>query len=178
MDKLTTLWQGANYQDNLLQAYRSFHLTIQSILIAIGAGLSIATLTIDYNLNKIFSYLLLCVISVLGIYLLLTMRKLINARAEDVDYFHNQIIEFENSCPPDQQVLTSFKIFQKFNRNKTNINEYFKIYELTDITRKELTEKGKGHTRQLLDKYLFFGFYIVWISFHFVSLWTVLKHLG
>jgi hypothetical protein len=68
MDKLSTFWQGATYQDSLLQAYRNFHLTIQSILIAIGAGLSVATLTFDTTLKTVFSYGLLSVITVLGVY--------------------------------------------------------------------------------------------------------------
>jgi hypothetical protein len=102
------------------------------------------------------------------------MRKLINARAEDVDYFHNQIIEHEKSFPKDEQILTAFKVYQKFNRDRTNIAEYFQNFEITDSIRNQLTEKGKGHTRRLLDKYLFFGFFVVWACFHLVTLWTIL----
>lgn len=170
MDKLASLWQGAHYQDNLLQAYRNFHLTMQSILLAIGAGLSVATLTFNDIIKTSLSYLLLLGISILGVYLIKKMKKLIIARGEDVDYFHNQIIEFERSLPKDQQTMTQFKVYQKFNRDKTNISEYFSKFSITDSIRDQLTEKGKGHTRQLLDKKLFNGFGLVWLSFHLVSL--------
>ena len=176
MNLLSSYWQGASYQDNLLQSYRNLHLTLQSILIAIGAGLSIAIFTFNTPMNSILSYCLLFVISMLGFYLLLTMRKLINARPEDVDYFHNQIIEFEKTLPKEEQVLTTFKVYQKFHRNKTDINQYFKTFELTEDIRMKLTEKSKGHTRKILDTQLFIGFLIVWISFHVVSLIKVFSY--
>jgi hypothetical protein len=173
MDKLSTLWKGASYQDNLLQSYRGLHLTVQSILIAVGAGLSIATMTFDGLIKILFTYFLLLAISIFGVYLLKTMQKLIQARGEDVDYFHIQIIEHEKTLTKSEQVLTAFKVYQKFDRNKTNINEYFENFELTDSIRNQLTSKGKGHTRQLLDKYLFSGFMIIWVCFHLISIWTV-----
>ena len=177
MDKISTLWQGASYQDNLLQSYRDFHLTIQSILIAIGAGLSVATLTFADNLKIFSSYGLLLLITGLGIYLLFTMSNLIKARGEDVDYFHNQIIEYEKTLPKGEQVMTAFKVYQKFHRDKTNINEYFSNFDLTETIRNQLTEKGKGHTRLLLDKYLFWGFYMVWGCFHLVAIISIIKQL-
>lgn len=173
MEKLEALWQGASYQDNLLQSYRNFHLTIQSILIAIGAGISIAILSFDDLMKVVFSYLLLASVSFLGFYLLKKMKKVILARGEDVDYFHKEIIEYEKSLPKDQQVLTAFKVYQKFNRDKTNIAEYFIKFTLTDSIRSQLTEKGKGHTRKLLDQKLFYGFSLVWLCFQVVSLFSV-----
>ena len=103
------------------------------------------------------------------------MRNLINARCGDVDYFHNEIIEHEEILLKDGQVLTAFKVNQKFNRDKVDIHEYFANFELTPEIRKQLTEKGKGHTRKLLDKYLFRGFYGVWISLHGIGLWYIIN---
>ena len=144
-------------------------MTVQSILIAVGAGLSIATMTFDGLIKILFTYCLLLAISVFGVYLLKTMQKLIQAWGEDVDYFHNQIIEHEKTLTKSEQVLTAFKVYQKFNRNKTN-NENF---EITESIRNQLTSKGKGHTRQLLDKYLVSGFMIIWVCFHLISIWAL-----
>ena len=175
MDKLSLLWQGANYQDNLLQAYRNFHLTMQSILIAVGAGLSVATLTFDNNHKLIASYGLLLIITILAIYLLIKMRSLIKARGEDVDYYHNQIIEFEKSLPKEERTLTTFKVYQKFHRNQTDINDYFLNFELTNAVINQLTEKGKGHTRLFLDKHLFVGFLLVWLSFQLIAILSLVR---
>lgn len=170
MDKISTLWHGASYQDNLLQSYRSYHLTTQSILLAIGVGLTIAVLTFESIYKVLIAYFLLAILSGLAIFLLSKMRKLIRARAEDVDYFHNQIIEFEKAIPKSDRVLTAFKVYQKFNRQQTNINDYFSNFELTESVINELTEKGKGHTRRVLDTNLFMWFFLVWFSFHCVAL--------
>lgn len=168
--RLEMLWQGAFYQDSLLQSYRNYHLFVQSILIATSAGIIIGILSIASLLTSFFAYCLLVVLSGLGIYLLRKMHTLIIKRGEDVDFFHNQILLFEKSFPKENQVMSMFKVYQKFNRYSENLNEYFEKFELTDEIRSQLTEKGKGHTRRILDKNLFIGFYIVWIMFHLVSI--------
>lgn len=175
MEKITALWQGAMYQDNLLQSYRNHHLTMQSILIAVGAGISVATLSFGITLKALFTYFILLVISVLGIYLLRKMRGLILARGEDVDYYHNQIITLENTLLQSDRVLTAFKVYQKFNREQTNIHDYFQTFQLNEKMLSALTEKGKGHTRRILDKNLFLGFYMVWACFHCVILANILS---
>ncbi len=173
MEKLTHLWNGATYQDHLLQSYRGFHLTIQSLLIAVGTGLSIAVIAFA-DLPRVWAaYIILLVITTLAVYLLWSMQALIKARGIDVDYFHKEIILEEQSLPREQQVLTAFKVEQKFNRGKVDIHEYFASFELTPAIRNQLTEKGKGHTRKLLDKYLFWGFYAVWLSLHVVCIWRI-----
>jgi len=170
MGKLESLWQGAQYQESLLQSYRNYHLTTQSILVAIGAGLSVSIFTFERQFDILGMYTLLVVISLLALYLLNKLRKLIRARAEDVDYFHNQIIEVEKNLSKKEKTMTAFKVYQKFNRQKVDINEYFEKFELTDNILNQLTEKGKGHTRKVLDTNLFKWFYFVWISFHLVGL--------
>lgn len=165
MNKLSTLWEGANYQDSLLQSYRSFHLTSQSILIAIGVGLTISIISIDELFKVVLIYILLLLISGMGLFLLFKMKNLISARGEDVDYFHNKIIEQEQELPKMDRVLTAFKVYQKFNREKTDIDEYFLNFELSEGVISQLTEKGKGHTRKLLDKHLFNWFNLDRISY-------------
>lgn len=170
MEILNYYWQGAAYQDNLLQTYRNFHLTSQSILIAIGAGLAYGVLDSSMPDNLPYIYGLLVVISVLGVYLLVRMRQLILARGQDVDFFHNRIIHLEKSLPKHEQVMTEFKVYQKFHRQQTDLNTFFEDFKLSDRTREELTDKGKGHTREFLDTHLFIGFVLVWTSFHVACL--------
>ena len=174
MDYLNYYWQGAAYQDNLLQTYRNFHLTSQSILIAIGAGLAYGVLGAAVPDSLPYVYALLVVISVLGVYLLVRMRQLIIARGQDVDFFHNRIIHLEMSLPKQEQVMTEFKVYQKFHRQQTDLNTFFEDYELSERTRAELTDKGKGHTRKFLDTHLFIGFLLVWLSFHVTCLKVLL----
>ena len=170
MDSLNYYWQGAAYQDYLLQTYRNFHLTTQSIFIAIGAGLAYGILDASVPENVHYVYGLLVTISALGIYLLIRMRRLIIARGQDVDFFHNRIIYFEKDLQKQEQVLTEFKVYQKFHRQQTHLDTFFKNFELSEKTRLELTDKGKGHTRRFLDNHLFFGFIIVWLCFHAVCI--------
>jgi len=170
MDKLTALWRGASYQDKLLQAYRNFNIATQSLFLLTGAGLTIATLAFGNSDHAWLSYSLLIVITTIGIYFLLKIKKLIESRSEDVNYFQNQIIEYEKSLPRNEQVLTAFKVYQKFGRTHPNPDEHFLNFLLDDSIRKQLIEKEKGHTRQILDRYLFWAFLLLWISFHLIAL--------
>lgn len=166
MNKIATLWQGASYQDHLLQSYRLFHFILQSVLLAIGSGLFIAILFFDDTAKASYAYVVLLIVTVLAIYLLMNMSRLIKARAEDVDYYHNQLIESESTLPREEQVLTAFKVYQKFARTKADSTAFFLQFQLTSEVRTQLTEKGKGHTRKILDHYLFLAFLMLWTCIH------------
>src|SRR5262245_20836888 len=86
------LLEGARWQDFLLQSYRTLHLTVQSIFLAIGTGLVVAALGFE-NLSKarVLAVILL-LISVLSLALLLAMRRVVLARGRDVNFWHRQII--------------------------------------------------------------------------------------
>jgi len=174
VDKLTALWHGAQYQDHLLQSYRKLHVILQAALLVIGVMLTIATLFFKHAKESDLLYSLLIVITVFAWYMLWAMKKLIAARSEDVNYYHNQLIAAEQSLPKEQQVLTAFKVYQKFGRKEADVTQHFLNLELNDALRKHLIEKGKGHTRKLLDRNLFIGILGVWICFHIVSLWGLL----
>ena len=58
-DCLDYLLEGAELNDSLLQAYRSFHLTLQSIFVAIGAGLSVAVLAFNELIRSILAKIFL-----------------------------------------------------------------------------------------------------------------------
>lgn len=174
MNKLTALWQGAQYQDHLLQSYRKLHIILQAALLIIGVMLTIVMLSFENMVRWNFIYCLEVVVTAVALYFLWAMKKLITARSEDVNYYHNQIIAAEQQLPKEQQVLTAFKVYQKFGRKEADVTQHFLNLELNDTLRKQLIEKGKGHTRQVLDRNLFIAFLCLWICMHGVLLWVKL----
>lgn len=174
MDKLTALWYGARYQDHLLQSYRKLHVGLQTVLIAIGVLLAIATISFGNTTHSNIMYGLLLVVSAVALYMLWAMKKLIAARSEDVNYYHNQLIAAEQHLPKEQQVLTAFKVYQKFGRNEADVTSHFLNLDLNDTVRKQLIEKGKGHTRKVLDRNLSIGFLCIWLCLHVAMLYTKL----
>jgi hypothetical protein len=167
MDKLSALWQGAACQDRLLQSYRSFHLTTQSALLVAGAGLTLSVICLDRLPEAALGCCLLLTVSLLAMYLLVKMKRLIRARSEDVDYYHEQIIAAEQLLPEAERVLTAFKVYQKYGRRKTDT--HFQNTALTEKMIGALTEKGKGHTRRFLDKDLFTAFFLLWLCFNIMG---------
>ena len=169
MDKLTALWKGAAYQDHLLQSYRKLNIILQSALLGIGMWLFMVMGRFGHSVTDWLTYWLLAAVTALALYVMWTMKRLIAARSEDVNYYHNQIMEAEQSLPKEQQVLTAFKVYQKYGRKETATTSFFLNFELTPAIQKQLIEKGSGHTRKLLDRNVPIGFLCIWVFLHIVA---------
>ena len=110
---LSNHYVESGIQDSLLQSYRSFQLTIHSILIAIGTGLSIALIYENQRNQSILIFTVFITFLFLALYILFKLRKVIHSRELDVDYWHKKIIEFEKDLNTDEKHFTRFKIYQK-----------------------------------------------------------------
>ena len=171
-DYLDYLLGGAELNDSLLQAYRNFHLTLQSIFVAIGAGLSVAVLAFNELIRSTLATLILVVLGIISIYTLIQMHKIIIARGKDVSFWHRKLIKAEQDLPPDRRYFTQFKIDQKLRRSKANHLQKLFLSKKT-ITDEEidlLVERGLGHTRKILDKWLFIGIGIIWLLLFTISI--------
>jgi len=175
INRLTFLWRGAQYQDSLLQAYRSIHFTMQSVLLATGAALSAGTILARDRQKAWAVYVLLVIVTVLAFRLLHIMRKLIMSRRDDVNYFHHHILETEKEIAvADERVLTQFKAYQKFHKSNNNPATKFLVDPLSEPQRQQLLEKDKEHTRQLLDANVSVYLLIVWALFHAIVALTAI----
>lgn len=155
----------AQLNDSLLQSYRQIHLTIQSIFLAIGVGLSVAITTFKECFQIVLTTLTLTLLAGISLYILFRLREIITARGEDVSFWHRKLILAEQSLPPDQRFFTEFKIYQKLQRVDAN---HLRSMFLTDKRIEPpqidtLVEKGLGHTRRVLDKWLFAGISVMWV---------------
>jgi hypothetical protein len=172
IDHYSYLLGGAELNDSLLQSYRSFHLTLQSIFIAIGTGLSVAVLVFDKAIKSLLATLILFVLAIISNYILVKMQKIIIDRGKDVSYWHRNLIKAEQELAPEKRYFTQFKINQRLQR--ADAKDLQKLF-LTkrDINDKEidlLVEKGLGHTRKILDRWLFNSIRIIWILLCAISL--------
>jgi hypothetical protein len=142
--------EGARWQDFLLQSYRTLHLTVRGILLAIGTGLIVAALGFD-SLSKIRAVVsILWVIAAMSLALLAAMYRVVLARGKDVNFWHTQIIDLERAFPSAQRYFTHFKINQKTERDKPKLIELFLSDETNSVEPKDthlLVEEQLGHTR-------------------------------
>ena len=159
------LLAGAMLQDSLLQSYRGFHLTFQSIFLAIGTGLTITILSFTELLQSLAAFTVLIALSVVGLVAHYFMRKVIQARGEDVNYWHEQLIEVEQQLPPRHRQFTQFKIHQKLRRaHSAHLQELLKpdaVVGEEDVHL--LVERGLGHTRNVIDRWHGLGIFGLWI---------------
>ncbi len=173
MNKLSALWKGASYQDNLLQSYRNFNLIVQSAFTVTGAIVAVFILSLEQQLFQWLTYFCLLTISTVSIIVSWRMKALIASRAQDVDYYHNQIIQQEQLLPKEERVLTDFKVYQKFGRDQQKQSGPSSDIKIDDALIARLIDKGKGHSRMFLDHQLMYAFYCVWICFHLVGLLSI-----
>jgi hypothetical protein len=164
------LLDSCSWQENLLQTYRSFHITIQSILLAIGVGLTVTVYSIESFPSHakpvlIFSFLLTAVF-ILQLFIKSRMKGIIIARGKDINWWHKQIILEENRITPHKRYFTKFKIHQQARRKDINhLEEIFLVSSKIKLEEDQvelLIGKGLGHTRKVIDNQLFRWIGLVW----------------
>lgn len=159
------LLAGAQLNDSLLQSYRTMHLTVQSIFVAAGLGLFVAILILDGLLESSLGCFFLLALSVVALFTLYYMKRIILARGEDVNFWHRRLILAEQELPAHQRHFTEFKVEQQARRGKVgHLRDLFLTAERIkpeDVTL--LVQEGLGHTRRVLDRWLFRGILSMWV---------------
>lgn len=165
--------EGAELTDNLLQNYRNFHLTLQSIFIATGAGLSIAIIAFDEIIQFALATFILILLAILSFYISIKMHGIIIARGKDVNFWHRELIKSEQNLLPENRYFTKFKVHQKLHRADIEHiqNMFLSDKKINDDNIDIIIEKGLGHTRKILDRWLFVGIGILWVILVVISVW-------
>jgi len=122
--KISNLMHGARLQDYLLQTYRTMHLTSQSILFAIGTGLTIANAKgFENTSDALIVFGLTLLFSILGLVLSTSFKAVTKSREEDVDFWHQKIEQAECELPEEYQFFKAFKQWQKHKGGDTGIRD-------------------------------------------------------
>jgi len=166
------LLAAAAWQDSLLQSYRSLHITIQSILLAMSAGLFVAVISLTGLLSSITAFLVLIVMWIFQSFTTQRFKNIITARGEDVNFWHREIILAEQQIEIQQRYFTKFKVYQKLHRQDAEyLQDMFLSSKKAGTKDVEiLIEKGLGHTRYAIDEQLFQRISWIWSAFVLSSL--------
>jgi hypothetical protein len=168
-DDRAFLMEGANAQDSLLQSYRGIHATIQSILLALGVGLTVLPLTLDpypsTSPPAVVSGVILLAIWALQLFSSRKLRAVVIARGKDVNHWQRELIKLEQRLKPRQRYFTAFKVHQQSRRKDLAYLQqtYLSEQQLTEAQVEEMIGKGLGHTRRVVDEQLFTWIGVVWL---------------
>lgn len=169
---------AAAWQETLLQAYRSLHVTIQSILLAVGVGLTVVPLAMSeypsFAPPVLISTVLLTLIAILHFISSSQFSDVVRARGEDINWWHAELIRNEHSLGPASRYFTRFKIHQQARRTEISHLEAMFLSQahgthLTDKQVEHLIGKGLGYTRKVIDEQLFKGIGCIWWSLLLVT---------
>lgn len=164
----------ATWQDGLLQSYRSLHLTIQGFLVASGAAVLAVQLTgavQEVSARLLANLVFNAMFTLLVIFLHWLQRKTstelrgaIESRAQDINFWHQQVILSENALNPDQRSFTYFKMWQQARRGSVEhlLPELLPPEGIDEKKAAGLIGKGLGHTRRVLDLNLFHRMQALW----------------
>ncbi|MBX7125049.1 MAG: hypothetical protein K1X47_05110 [Cyclobacteriaceae bacterium] len=147
----TPLYVEAGIQDQLLQSYRRFQLIVQSSLLLACVILFAVAMFVAGNTLALVIAAWMCV-AIFSRWSASRVRKMIQSRVTDVDYWQRQILDFELQHPERTPHLTNFKIHQKTRAGAVPPDSG------------QLLEKDKGHTRMLLDTLLIRAFGLTWLA--------------
>ncbi len=162
------MYNGAKIQESLLQSYRKIQFGTQSIFLLIGFVSTLHILDLEEEASPLYLPILHFVLTLLAMFFLFKIRKVILARATDVDYWHLKILQAEQKLKFKERHFTHFKIQQKL-RRKLKKGEFEALYP-TKEDLASLIGKRKGHTRKVLDDQLAIGFAGIWLILALVML--------
>jgi len=167
-DRVGLCVQHADIQDNLLQNYRSFLITLESVLLAVGVFLLSGILSLS-GLQRIITVSALVLLAIFSIWIIHRGRRIVQARGRDVSYWHERALENEQKLAPEDRIFTEFKLHQQEQRrgNDEVVDNWFDKYEkgepLTDTEVHEVVHYGLSHTRRVLDVIIPWALTIAWI---------------
>lgn len=161
------LLDAAAWQDSLLQSYRSLHITIQSILLALAAGLFVAVISLADVLSFSIALVALLTMWAFQKYTTGKFKRIIIARGEDVNFWHREILLAEQQVEISRRHFTKFKVFQKLHRQDAEYlqNTFLSSKKASAEDISVLVEKGLGHTRLAIDEQLFQRISWIWNLF-------------
>lgn len=169
MTSLDQMHTQAAIQDSLLQSYRRLMFSTQPILLAVGALLCTAVTFCASIHNQILIFSVFITLFILALCIGVMLRKVIQSRQKDVDYWQNTILASEEVLFYDQRILTAFKIHQKMKRKELMKDELFQKMDDKNLIN-SLIQKDKGHTRTVIDSFLPFCFFAAWLILFFITM--------
>ena len=161
--------QAAAWQDALLQSYRTIHITLQGLLLAAGAAAGIESLTnvASNNWRGQFAFAFIVLLALLHVYAAIVLRRVIAARAHDVNWWHKLILRIEQRIPSDGRYFTKFKIDQRLHRDeKPDLAQLFLGGEMRELSDEECGRlvDDRGKVRSALDGHLNRFIHVVWAA--------------
>lgn len=157
-------WQDAN-----LQAYRSFHFTLQSILIAIGVGLFVFIISASFLTQQILAFIMLILLGGAGIQFLHFMWRVLRKWQRVVDYWDRLIALSEEDKPPLARLYIGHKLYNI--RQAANPSKIPTLFSAIDELQNAKLESlhGKGFVRPVLDDHLFTSLRFLWFALTILS---------
>ncbi|MBC7869330.1 MAG: hypothetical protein H7Y09_00715 [Chitinophagaceae bacterium] len=174
INRANYLLDGAAMTDVQLQAYRTFHLIIQSGLIVAGTVLVVAV----FGLNEVFKSGLaaggLWYTAWISRQVMTRLRIVIATSTDDVNYWHRKLICLENELPETQRYFTEFKIEQKLKKSDPNYietlrNVFMQQRQIEESDANRLIERGSGHLRYMLEEEMLRLISFLWNFFIVIS---------
>lgn len=181
-DRVEMCLQHADIQDNLLQNYRNFLITLESVLLAVGIVLVSGVLSAD-GIRVLMPLSALILLGVFSTWIITNGQNIVKARGEDVTYWHKRAIEQEQQLSHNDRLFTAFKLHQKQSRRHQDpvVDNWFDKFEneeaLTGQEVEEVVEHGLSHTRQTLDRTIPRALLFAWIVIIGISLIFVVFEL-
>jgi hypothetical protein len=157
------------WQDGLLQAYRSFHLVLQSIFSAVGVGLTTAVISFDNPLKARLTFLVLSIVGAVSLAMLFRLRRVIQARAEDVYYWQQELIRAEFASN-SERYFSRFKVAQILkDHSDLKLDGLVSANNLTEEQIRQLVEHSHTNMREVLDRTYTWAIVLLWLAFFIAS---------
>lgn len=176
---LNYLASHARNLESLLQTYRQINLTTQSVFLVLGTFLLSRILESPDWVVSVFLEFLLLSITIFSNIVMWRFQKVIQARGEDVNWWHKEIVLTEQKLPPEERVFTRFKIFQS--EHQLTLDQTARFLDpsdnILDAEVDALLDADLDHIRKVINRYMLRGIRLIWIIVVFLSVGSIISKI-
>lgn len=169
-DEITFIYGMISHQDFNLQSYRSLHITMHSISLAVAIGLTVFIFSVRNPTTAFLIYLVLAILAAQSFFVFYKMQKMLYRWETNVDFLVTELLKLEKDSiiAPSKRYHTVYRIrnmklekgiksVQRINITDAEIDGI--TFEYNDIR----SLASAGIVRRTLNKSVFQSILVVWL---------------
>ncbi len=164
--------------ESLLQTYRQINLTTQSVFLVVGTFLLTRIIETDVE-SALFLETLLMGLTVFSNVVMWRFQRVIVARGEDVNWWLRNMLGAEQTLPPEERMLTRFKIFQS--KERISPDHAARLLDpgdsVTDDEIDRLLDAEVDHIRKVINNSILRGMRLMWVLVLGISAGSIILKL-
>lgn len=163
--------------ESLLQSYRQMDLTIHSVFLILAVFVLARILEATTFVVAIALEAVLVSLAVYSNIVMRSFRRVINARGEDVNWWHKEIVRAEQEFPEEERAFTRFKLYQCSRPGEATSETIMKSGNLSESDIQLLLDADLKYVRRIINSSIYRVITGMWVILMALSVLGIVYRL-